>query len=132
MSIFSTYSINVLGGNPFVKGSTIIRFVLICYIDTLCLWTSSFKTKYFNCICLALLEYLSFLEKNNAMKLLQYIFSGLAIRSTIPSLEIKFRSQLAWIVASKRHTNLVSIVDATTTGCFALFHDIAPPAKRNT
>jgi len=54
---------NVLGGNPLFKGSTIIRFVLICSIDTLCFWTSSFTTKYFNFICLAPLEYLSFLQK---------------------------------------------------------------------
>ena len=63
MFILSTCSINVLSGNPFVKGSTIIRLVLICYIDTLCFWTSSFTIKYFNSIRLVPLEYLSFLEK---------------------------------------------------------------------
>ena len=96
---------NVLGNNPLFKGSTIIRFVLICSIDTLCFWTSSFTTKYLNFICLAPLEYLSFLQKNIVAELSQYIFSGLAILSTIPSPEIKFRSQLAWIVASKHTTN---------------------------
>ena len=41
-----------------------IRFVLICSIDTLCFWTSSFTIKYLNFICLAPLEYLLFLQKN--------------------------------------------------------------------
>jgi len=33
----STWPVNTLGGNSFVKGSTIIRSVLACSIDTLCL-----------------------------------------------------------------------------------------------
>ena len=70
MPIF-TIPENVLGGNPFVKGSTIIRSVLICSIDTLCFRTYSLKAKYFNSICLAPLEYLSFLEKKTAAKLSQ-------------------------------------------------------------
>jgi len=36
MPIFTTWPINTLGGNPFVKGSAIIRLVLIYSIDTLC------------------------------------------------------------------------------------------------
>ena len=54
---------NVLGGNPLFNGPTIIRFVLICFIDTLCFWTSFFTAKYFNSTCLAPLKYLSFLQK---------------------------------------------------------------------
>ena len=80
---------------------------------------------------LSTLEYLSFLEKNTIVELSQYIFSDLEILLTIPSLEIKFYIQLAWIVASKHAINLASMVDATTTDFFALFHDTAPPAKRN-
>jgi len=34
-------------------------------------------------------------------------------------------------VASKHAINSASIVDAAMTDYFALFHDIAPPAKRN-
>jgi len=41
IAILSVWSANTLGGNLFVKGSTIIRWMLICYIDTLCFWTSS-------------------------------------------------------------------------------------------
>ena len=33
MPIFTTWPVNVLGGNPFVKGSAIIRSVLIRSID---------------------------------------------------------------------------------------------------
>ena len=95
MLIFSPCLITVMSGNPFVKGSTIMRFVLLCSIDTFYFRTSSFKTKYFNFICLAPLEYLSFLEKNIVVKLSQYIFSSLTILLIIPSPEIKFRNQLA-------------------------------------
>ena len=35
MPILSTWPMNVLGGNPFVSGSAIIRSVPICSIDTL-------------------------------------------------------------------------------------------------
>ena len=45
------------------------------------------------------------LRKNIVAELSQYIFNSLAILSTIPIPEIKFRSQLAWIVASKHTTN---------------------------
>jgi len=77
MPIFLICSINVLDDNLFVKGSAIMRFVLIS-IDIFCFCTS-FRTNYFNSIYLAPLEYLSFLEKNTVMELLQYIFSGLTI-----------------------------------------------------
>jgi len=43
-------------------------------------------------MCLSPFEYLSFLEKKIDAILSQEIFSGLAILSTIPSPEIKFRS----------------------------------------
>ena len=65
MLILSICSINVLGGNSFVKESAIIRFMLICSIDTFCFWISSFTTNYFNSICLAPLEYLSLEKKYN-------------------------------------------------------------------
>lgn len=120
MFIFSTRSINILGVNPFVKRSAIIKFVLICFIDTLCFWISSFTTKYFNIICLTLLEYLSFLEKNIVAKLSQYIFTGIVILLTISSLGIKFCSQLAWIVASKHAINSVFKVDTITIDAYKI------------
>jgi len=49
----------------------------------------------------------------------------LEILLTTPSLEIKFHNQLACTMASKHATNSASMVDATITDYFALFHPLA-------
>ena len=126
-----TCFLNVFGGNPFFNGSATISYVLMCSIDTCCFWTSSLTVRYFNSMCFAPLEYLSFLEKNTAAELSQYILSGLETESTIPSPEIKFRNHNSWTMVSKHATNSASIVDEAMIVCFALFYYIAPPTNMN-
>ena len=130
--ILKTCSLYVFGGYALVNASTTIRVVLKFSIDTHCLWTLSLTIKYFNSICLEPLEYLPFLEKKTTEVLSQYIFSGLAIESTTPRPEIKFRNHKVWLITSKHAANSASIVDKAIMDCFTLFHEIAPPAKRNT
>ena len=69
-----------------------------------------------------------FLEKDMAAELSQYNFSGLEIESTTPNAEMKFRSYIAWQVASKHATNSASIVKDAVSVYLALFHETAPPA----
>jgi len=66
MLVYSTWPINVLSGNHFVKESAIIRLMLISSIKTLCFWTSSLTINYFNSICLEPFEYLWFFRKEDS------------------------------------------------------------------
>ena len=93
--ILTTCSLYVFGGNLFVSESNIIRVVLMFSIDTCCFWTLSLTTKYLTSICLEPLKYLPFLKKKTAAELAQYIVIGLAIESTTPSPDMKFRNHKA-------------------------------------
>lgn len=102
MLIFSTWPINIFGSNPFVKGLTVIRSMLICSIDIMFL-SFFFNSKIFQ------------FHMSNTFAIL-VIYSGLTILSTTLSPKIKFRiySQLTWTMVSKYVTNLASMVVAVT------------------
>ena len=82
-------------------------------------------------MCLLRLPLLWFLAKNTAAELSQYNLSGLAMESTILSLEIKLFNHTPCEVASKQATNSASVVEVAVKVCFALLHDMAPPANMN-
>lgn len=112
------------GPQTLVNGSTIIKLVPICLINrqfffifALLLWIN----KYFISMCFSSLEWFSFLERKKAVKLSMYILSDLAMLLTIPSLEIKFCNDNAWIIASKHHMNSPSIVEVAITYVISYF-----------
>ena len=68
---------------PLVIGSAIINSVFTCLINTSCLLILSLTRRYLMSICLLLLPFLLFLEKNMAVQLSQKILIGLSIELTI-------------------------------------------------
>jgi len=121
MSMSLTWPSNILGGNLFVKRPGIMRYVLICSIDTMFL--NFFNGKIFQFHMLINFRILV----KRIILLRNYHKNFLVARHGI-----KFHSQLTWTVGSKHPINSASIMDATMTNYFALFHDINPPAKWST
>ena len=68
--MLQTCSLKVLGINALVKGFAIIKFVLMCLIDTIQFCTLSLTKRYFMSIVFYALELLLFFEKKIATKLL--------------------------------------------------------------
>ena len=124
--IFITWSLNLNGGMPLVKGSTIINSVLMCSMTTFFYLTRSRMAKYLMSMCLFRLPLLLFLAIKTAAELSQYILNGLEIESIILSPEMKLLSHTPCKVASKQETNSASIVEVAIKVYLALLHDIAP------
>ena len=93
--MLQTCSLKVLGINALVKGFAIIKFVLMCLIDTIQFCTLSLTIRYIMSIVFYALELLLLLEKKIATKLLHKILNGFEIESKIQSLKVKFLNQSA-------------------------------------
>ena len=93
--IWATCSWNTLSGTHLVSESVIMKFVLICSIDTWKIWTLSLTTRNFKSICYDFDKLLLFLEYNFAALLSQLILNDLSIPSTICNLVIKFHNHIA-------------------------------------
>jgi hypothetical protein len=125
--IFITCSLNLNGGIPLVKGSTIINSVLTCSMTTFFSLTCSLMAKYLMPMCLFRLPLLLFLAIKTTIELSQYILNGLEIESIILSPKMKLLSYTPCKVASIQEMNSASIVEVAIKVCLALLHDTAPP-----
>jgi hypothetical protein len=66
------------------------------------------------------------------VSLSQYNLSGLSMLLTTLKPGTNFFSHIACPVVSSHATNYAYIVDDVVTVCLELFHDMAPPASKNT
>ena len=74
--ILSTWSLNLNGGMPLVKGSTIINLVLICSMTIFLSFTLSLMAKYLRSMCLLQLPLFLFLAIKTAADLSSFTGSG--------------------------------------------------------
>ena len=118
--ILDTWSLNLNGGMPLVKGSAIINSVLMCSMTTLLSLTRSRMAKYLMSMCLLRLPLLLFLARNTTDELSQNILNGLDTVSKSLSPEMKLFNHTPCDVASKQETNSASIVEVAIKPCLTL------------
>ena len=122
----ATCSWNNLGGKPLVSGSTIMKFVLICSMNTWRLWILSLITRNLKSTCFNFDELLLFLEYNSITLLSHFILNGLLISSTIHSSMIKFCNHILSFDASWQAIDYVFMIEVAMIDYLRFFHNTVP------